>query len=121
MFVVVLLCCVRLYVFSCVLLCAVLKCGCVLCVAYRVELRALLFLCELDVIVWFGCALVCVGVWCVRLCVLLCVAGAGCLLCSNMFVCFVWDVLCDDAWFVFVFVFVCFVQCVCVWCLWNIV
>ena len=45
----------------------------------------------------------------------MCVAGAGCLLCSNMFVCFVWDVLCDDAWFVFVFVFVCVhSMCLCV-------
>ena len=27
---------------------------------------------------------------------------------------FVWNVLCDDVWFVFVVVFVCFVQCLCV-------
>ena len=108
--------------FACLLLCAVLKCGYVLCVAYRVELRALLFLCELDVIVWFVCALVCDGVWCVCACVFSCVLFVRfVLLCSNMFMCFVWDVLCDHAWFVFVFVFVCFVQCVCVWCLWNIV
>ena len=31
------------------------------------------------------------------------------LLCLNRFVRVVWEVLCADVWFVFVFVFVCFV------------
>ena len=46
----------------------------------RVELRAWLFLCMFNVVVWFVCALVCDGVWrvCVRLCVFLCVVCAVC-------------------------------------------
>ena len=40
-------------------------CLCVLFVTYRVEMRALLCLCVFSVTVWFVCALVCDGVWCV--------------------------------------------------------
>ena len=55
-------------------------CLCVLCVVFRVELCASLCLCELNVIVWFVCAFMCDGVWCVgvRLCVLLYVVCAIC-------------------------------------------
>ena len=59
--------------------------------------------------------------------VLVCACVFSCVLfvrfvlsCLKMCV-FVWNVLCDDVWFVIVVVFVCFVQCVCVWCLWDIV
>ena len=43
-------------------------CVCALCVSYRMEMRALLFLIVFSVTVWFGCALVCDGVWCVCAC-----------------------------------------------------
>ena len=74
--------------------------------------------CVVSVIVWFVCALVCDGVWCVcvRVRVFLCVVCAACFLFYlNVFVCFVWDVLCDDVRFVLVFVFVCVrLMCFCV-------
>ena len=38
---------------------------CALCVIFRVDVCALLFLCVINAIVWFVCALVCVVVWCV--------------------------------------------------------
>ena len=76
-----------------------------------------------DAVVWSACALVCDGVWClcVRLCVFLCAVCAVCFVVFEYDCVFVWNVLCDDVWFVIVVVFVCFVQCVCVWCLWDIV
>ena len=82
-----------------------------------------------NVFVWFVCGFACVVVWRVWFCDLVlflvyCVVMYGLLLCvACLFVSLPWfkDVLCDDAWFVSVFVFVCFVQCVCVWCLWNAV
>ena len=49
----------------------------VLLVIYRVELCALLFLCELNVIVRFVCELVCAVVWCV-VCVVLCILCGVC-------------------------------------------
>ena len=82
-------------------------CLCVLRVVYRVEFCDLLFSCNVDVIVWFVGALVCDGVWCVCAFVWCLVSFVRfVLLCSNLVVCFVWDVLCDDEWFVFVCVFV---------------
>ena len=78
--------------------CGVLRCVCESCVVYRVGICDLLFLCEFNVIVWFVCALVCDGVWCVCACVFSCVLFVRfAVLCSNMFVCFAWDVLHDDA------------------------
>ena len=65
-----------------------------------------------SVIVYFGSALVCDGVWCVCflvccLCGLFC--GVGICLCM-----FVWNVLCDDVWFVVGVVFVCRLILLCV-------
>ena len=73
-------------------------------------------MCVFNVIVWYVCALVCDGVWCV--CVRVCVIFMGVLfvrfvlLYLNVFVCFVWDVLCD-VWFVVVCVFVCVFRLMC--------
>ena len=90
--------------------CVVLNCVCVLCVIYRVELCALLFIFEFGVVVWLMCALACDGVWCVCVCMCYCVVFVRVVLvCWNMFVCFVWDVVCDDVWFAFVVALVCFV------------
>ena len=69
--------------------------------------------CVFSVTVWFVCALVCDGVWCVCVCVFYCIVCAMCfLLCLNMFVRFVWDVVSADVWFVLAFVFACCASCV---------
>ena len=80
-------------------------------VTYRVELCDLLFWCVKSDCVECVCALVCDGVWCVCafVCFLVrCLRGLVC--CVWVCLCmFVWDVLCDDVWFVLGVLFVCFV------------
>ena len=72
---------------------------CVLFVTYRVEVRALLFLCVMDAIVWLVSDLVCVllsGVLFVMFC-LFCIWCVCVLFWFNVFGCCACDVLCNGA------------------------
>ena len=75
----------------------------------------LTWLCGLSVLWCVMASGVCV---CACACVFVCVVWPFFL---NMFVFFVWDVLCDDVWLVLFFVLARFADCGCAWCLWSIV